>query len=163
MFRSWDRSCLQKVSCWVKCGCCNFGWSSKVSRFWVLQLMFILPCQAVFALIIPLSLTKYSIIWNISNVVLTSQALGHAFVRCKLQSVLFGIGSNIHLQGEILHRGRFFPVGPNGPVILWSYGPLLSVRRDCSDAYGPSLYIVQTLSRVTEGSSHEMLLKNEYD
>lgn len=40
--------------------------------------MFILPWQAVFALIIPLSLTKYSIIWNISNVVLTSQALGHA-------------------------------------------------------------------------------------
>lgn len=40
--------------------------------------MFIPHCQAVFTLIIPLSLTKYSIIWNISNVVLTSQALGHA-------------------------------------------------------------------------------------
>lgn len=56
-----------------------------------------------------------------------------------------------------------FPYWSKWLVILWSYGPLLSVRCDCSDAYGPSLYIVQTLSRVREGSSHEMLLENEYD
>ena len=56
-----------------------------------------------------------------------------------------------------------FPHWSKWPVIRWSYGPLLSVRCDCSDSYGPSLYIVPTLSRVTEGSSHQMLLQSECD
>lgn len=56
-----------------------------------------------------------------------------------------------------------FPYWSKWLVILWSYSPLLSVRCDCSDSYGPSFHIVQTLSRVREGSSHEMLLENEYD
>lgn len=84
------------------------------------------------------------------------------FFSLQQQSVLLSIGSIIHLQGERLHWGRFSLLGQMAghSMKLW---PLLSARCDCSDAYGPSLYIVQTLSRVKEGSSLTMLLENEYD
>lgn len=124
--------------------------------------MFILPCQAVFALIIPLSLTKYSIIWNISNVVLPSQALVHCSSSSS-SSLLCSALAAASICKVKYHAEVGFPRWSKWPVIRWSYGPLLSVRCDCGDAYGPSLYIVQTLSRVTEGSSHRMLLGNECD
>lgn len=112
--------------------------------------MFILPCQAEFALIIPLSRTKYSIIWNISNVLLTSQALG-CFVHRSSNLCCSALAATSICKVKYCIEVSF-PYWSKWPVILWSYGPLLSVRCDCSDSYGPiALYcsdIKQSQGRV---------------
>lgn len=109
----------------------------------------------MFALIILLARTKYTIIWKYvrccpdpSSFSFPCSSSSSSSYLCS--SALAGI---ICLQGEKLHRFLFLPGWSFNEVMVM----LLSWSCDCSYAYSPSLYIVPTSGTRESRSGHQML------
>lgn len=100
----------------------------------------------------PVILDKYSTICNIFRCHPDQLSFGSRSARCCSNLCSSALAATSFCKLKYCTK-LGSPCWSKWLVIWWSYGPLLSVRCDCTDSYGPSLCIVETLSRVREGSS----------